>query len=65
MNVSPPAPSPLLVRVQIRLLRESGASFGVIAAMLNRHGVRGFNGGRWFASSVRRALLGPRTPATS
>jgi len=38
-------------------LRAEGASFHVIAAVLNQSGLRGRLGGRWFASSVRRALL--------
>jgi hypothetical protein len=51
----PPLPASLLER--LRVLREGGASFNAIAADLNRCGVPGRQGGRWFAASVRRALL--------
>ena len=42
---------------QMQALRARGASYHVIATTLNQHSVRGIHGGRWFAASVRRALL--------
>jgi hypothetical protein len=50
-----PLPPPLLA--QLRSLRAGGASFNAIAAVLNKGGLRGRQGGRWFAASVRLALL--------
>ena len=43
--------------VQVYALRKAGASFNAIAAMLNRRGLRGPHGGRWFPATVRRAYL--------
>jgi hypothetical protein len=53
------APQPLSPELAARMLalRAQGASFNLIAASLNQSGLRGRQGGRWFASSVRRALL--------
>ena len=58
--MSAPAPAelpPASLAAQMRALRECGASYNAIAATLNQNGVRGRQGGRWFAASVRRALL--------
>jgi hypothetical protein len=52
----PPA-LPAAVRAGMRELREEGASFNAIAAALNRRGVPGKGGGRWFAASVRLCLM--------
>ncbi len=51
-------PASPAVAAQIRALRAGGASYNEIAAALNQNGVRGRLGGRWFPSSVRRALQG-------
>jgi hypothetical protein len=48
---------PAEVAARMLALRAEGASFHLIAAALNQSGLRGRLGGRWFASSVRRALL--------
>ncbi|NRR29373.1 hypothetical protein HSX11_04160 [Oxalobacteraceae bacterium] len=42
---------------QMQAMRARGASYDAIAAMLNRSGLRGCCGGRWFAAGVRQALL--------
>jgi hypothetical protein len=44
------------VTEQMQALRAGGASYHLIAAILNRDGARGRAGGRWFAASVRRAM---------
>ncbi|MBA5689250.1 recombinase family protein [Rugamonas apoptosis] len=49
-------PEPALV-AELRRLRAAGASFGAIAAAMNRRGLRGRMGGRWFAATVRLCLL--------
>ena len=41
----------------MRAMREQGGSFGAIAAALNRLGIPGAYGGRWFPATVRRALM--------
>jgi hypothetical protein len=56
MKQAPQPPAPELA-AHILTLRAQGASFHLIAASLNQRGLRGRLGGRWFASSVRRALL--------
>jgi hypothetical protein len=42
---------------RIVAMRAGGASFDAIAALLNRSGLCGSSGGRWFGASVRRCLL--------
>lgn len=37
--------------------RKRGESFSSIAAALNKQGLRGSNGGRWYSASVREYLL--------
>ncbi|WP_206047121.1 recombinase family protein, partial [Noviherbaspirillum denitrificans] len=37
--------------------RMRGKSFSSIAAMLNKQGLRGRHGGRWYSASVRDYLL--------
>ncbi|WP_332852151.1 hypothetical protein [Duganella sp. S19_KUP01_CR8] len=56
MSAGAPPASPALT-AQLQTLRACGASYNKIAATLNRNGVPGLQGGRWFAASVRRALL--------
>jgi hypothetical protein len=51
-NQPPPTPQALM-----RAMREQGVSFGAIAAALNRLGIPGASGGRWFPATVRRTLL--------
>ncbi len=51
------SPLPPAMRRRIVAMREAGASFDAIAALLNRSGLCGSSGGRWFGSSVRRCLL--------
>ncbi|MES2260213.1 MAG: recombinase family protein [Pseudomonadota bacterium] len=46
------------VRVEIDALRCAGISFNAIAAALNRRGIKGPQGGRWYGSSVHRVLFG-------
>jgi len=59
--VPTPAPATLgLSEDMLRLVagqRLYGKSFSSIAAMLNKQGLRGRNGGRWYASNVREYLL--------
>jgi hypothetical protein len=54
---SPAAPLPPALAEQMQALRACGTSYHMIAATLNQNGLRGRMGGRWFASSVRRALM--------
>ena len=54
-NCPAPPPEPALV-AELRRLRAAGASFGAIAAAMNRRGLRGRMGGRWFPATVRRYL---------
>jgi hypothetical protein len=56
-RLTPPRALPAAVRASMRELRAAGASFNAIAAALNRRGVPGKGGGRWFAASVRLCLL--------
>ncbi|HJV01969.1 MAG TPA: recombinase family protein [Burkholderiaceae bacterium] len=56
-------PEPALV-AELRRLRAAGASFGAIAAAMNRRGLRGRMGGRWFPATVRQYLL-PSKPLSS
>jgi sugar/nucleoside kinase (ribokinase family) len=42
---------------RIVAMRAAGASFDSIAVLLNRSGLCGCSGGRWFGASVRRYLL--------
>ncbi|WP_182214395.1 recombinase family protein [Rugamonas fusca] len=56
-------PEPALV-AELRRLRAAGASFGAIAAAMNRRGLRGRMGGRWFPATVRQYLL-PSRPAAA
>jgi hypothetical protein len=42
---------------RMKALRERGASFDLIASSLNQSGVPAHHGGRWFAATVRLALL--------
>ena len=44
------------VRVEIDALRAAGISFNAIAAALNRRGIPGLQGGRWYGATVQRAL---------
>jgi hypothetical protein len=37
-------------------LRAAGVSFAMIAATLNKLGLKGPQGGRWYGATVRRAL---------
>ncbi|KQV82210.1 hypothetical protein ASD15_09110 [Massilia sp. Root351] len=53
------------LRADIDALRASGLSFNAIAAVLNRRGIPGLQGGRWYAATVRRALNSPPQPATA
>ena len=50
------------LRVEIDALRAAGVSFNAIAAALNRRGIPGMQGGRWYGASVRRALARPDLP---
>lgn len=54
-NCPAPSPEPALV-TELRRLRAAGASFGAIAAAMNRRGLRGRMGGRWFPATVRQYL---------
>jgi len=56
MNFSPPDQEFEQLCAQVRALRKEGASFNAIAAMLNRRGLRGPHGGRWFPATVRRTF---------
>jgi hypothetical protein len=56
MSVVAAALPPALAE-QMQALRACGASYHMIATTLNQRGLRGRQGGRWFAASVRRALL--------
>lgn len=47
------------VRVEIDALRLAGVSFNAIAAALNRRGIPGLQGGRWYGATVQRALRQP------
>jgi hypothetical protein len=51
------APPDTAIRAEILALRAAGAAFHQIAARLNGRGLKGQNGGRWYAASVRRAVL--------
>ncbi|HJV00878.1 MAG TPA: hypothetical protein VJ752_10030 [Burkholderiaceae bacterium] len=51
------APPDTAIRAEILALRAAGAAFHLIAARLNGRGVKGPHGGRWYAASVRRAVL--------
>lgn len=54
------------VRREIDALRAAGVSFNAIAAALNRRGIPGALGGRWYPASVRRAAAHvPLASATS
>jgi hypothetical protein len=53
----PPLPPAPQVRALMRAMREQGVSFGAIAAALNRLGIPGASGGRWFPATVRRTLM--------
>ena len=53
------APPDAAIRAEILALRAAGAAFHQIAARLNGRGLKGQNGGRWYAASVRRAVLAP------
>lgn len=44
------------VRIEIDALRAAGISFNAIAAALNRRGIPGLQGGRWYGATVQRAL---------
>lgn len=44
------------VRIEIDALRKAGISFSAIAAALNRRGIPGLQGGRWYGATVQRAL---------
>ena len=39
-------------------LRATGASYSSIATLLNRLGVKGFHGGRWYGATVQRVIRG-------
>jgi site-specific DNA recombinase len=41
------------VVAEILTMREAGASFGAIAEAMNKRGIEGKRGGRWYASTVR------------
>ena len=45
-------------RAVILALRAAGASFSRIATMLNRLGVKGYQGGRWYGATVQRVIRG-------
>jgi hypothetical protein len=57
--MSQPAPPDAAIRAEILALRAAGAAFHRIAARLNGRGLKGQNGGRWYAASVRRVALSP------
>jgi phosphopentomutase len=41
---------------RIRTMRESGLAYGKIADVLNGEGIRGKNGGKWGAQTVKNVL---------
>jgi hypothetical protein len=47
---------------RMQALRARGASFDLIASSLNQSGVPAHHGGRWFAATVRLALLKSGAP---
>ncbi|MBA5640163.1 hypothetical protein H3H37_24165 [Duganella sp. LX20W] len=55
--MSKSAPLDTAIRAEILALRARGAAFHEIAAHLNERGVKGQRSGRWYAATVRRAVL--------
>jgi hypothetical protein len=43
----------------LRALRSTGESFNIIAARLNRLGIKRPLGGRWYGATVQAAIEGP------
>ncbi|MES2149135.1 MAG: recombinase family protein [Pseudomonadota bacterium] len=52
--------APVAIEEAVALLRATGSSFNAIAAELNRRGLPGPHGGRWYGASVHRLLNGPQ-----
>lgn len=52
---SEPSRSQLVINILER--RKAGDSFGCIAHALNKHGIPGEHGGRWYGTTVRNVIL--------